>query len=224
MKRIQNSIEFLYSHFFIFFFHIICKYPERKSRLINDDDLKFDIEIAVLTETNAYCLPDIQNAICEKFQSAECSVEASPELTEPPFNFAFHALGKKIHLLPSGSMIPEDFDQISVISVRFSYLKIIYYLIEKLFSMKFWRKIDHMSRTNHTYAMHQKDVIFLVRTKISLLHDLRQYLSEIANKNKQFNQSIINIIFHDILALKNATCRLELINYLGLYYEIKNCE
>ncbi|CAG9539181.1 unnamed protein product [Cercopithifilaria johnstoni] len=61
-------------------------------------------------------LPDIQNTICEEFQNAECSVEVSPELTEPPFNFAFHALGKKIHLLPSGSMIPKDFHQISVIS------------------------------------------------------------------------------------------------------------
>ncbi|VDM91778.1 unnamed protein product [Litomosoides sigmodontis] len=62
------------------------------------------------------CLPDIQSAICEGFQSAECSVEVSPELTEPPFNFSFHALGKKIHLLPSGSAIPKGFHQISVIS------------------------------------------------------------------------------------------------------------
>ncbi|KAM3721190.1 F-box only protein [Dirofilaria immitis] len=61
-------------------------------------------------------LPDIQNAICEEFHSVECSVEASPELTEPPFNFAFHALGKKIHLLPSGSVIPKDFYQVSVVS------------------------------------------------------------------------------------------------------------
>uniref|UniRef100_A0AAF5Q050 Uncharacterized protein n=1 Tax=Wuchereria bancrofti TaxID=6293 RepID=A0AAF5Q050_WUCBA len=58
-------------------------------------------------------LPDIQNAICEEFQSAECSVEMSPELTKPPFNCAFHALGKKIHLLPSGSLIPKDFYQVS---------------------------------------------------------------------------------------------------------------
>uniref|UniRef100_A0A915Q4K2 Uncharacterized protein n=1 Tax=Setaria digitata TaxID=48799 RepID=A0A915Q4K2_9BILA len=61
-------------------------------------------------------LPDIQHAICENFQSAECSVEGSPELTESPFNFAIHSLGKKIYLLPSGSTIPKDFYQISIMS------------------------------------------------------------------------------------------------------------
>ncbi|VDK63907.1 unnamed protein product, partial [Onchocerca ochengi] len=67
-------------------------------------------------QINAYCSADVQNAICEEFESAECSVEGSPELTEPPFNFAFHALGKKIQLLPSGSVIPKDFYQVSTIS------------------------------------------------------------------------------------------------------------
>ncbi|VDO41960.1 unnamed protein product [Onchocerca flexuosa] len=54
--------------------------------------------------------------MCEEFESAECSVEGLPKLTEPPFNFAFHALGKKIQLLPAGSVIPKDFYQVSVMS------------------------------------------------------------------------------------------------------------
>uniref|UniRef100_A0A0R3RGJ1 Ras-GEF domain-containing protein n=1 Tax=Elaeophora elaphi TaxID=1147741 RepID=A0A0R3RGJ1_9BILA len=62
------------------------------------------------------CPLDIQNAICEEFEGAECSVEVSPELSEPPFNFPFHALGRKIHLLPSGSTTPKDFYQISATS------------------------------------------------------------------------------------------------------------
>ncbi|EJW76923.1 hypothetical protein WUBG_12167, partial [Wuchereria bancrofti] len=66
-----------------------------------------------ILQINAHRFTDIQNAICEEFQSAECSVEMSPELTKPPFNCAFHALGKKIHLLPSGSLIPKDFYQVS---------------------------------------------------------------------------------------------------------------
>lgn len=60
----------------------------------------------------------IQSAICEEFESAECSVGMSPELTEPPFNLAFHALGKKIYLQPSGSVIGKDFHQIAAMSVR----------------------------------------------------------------------------------------------------------
>ncbi|VDK43926.1 unnamed protein product, partial [Gongylonema pulchrum] len=62
----------------------------------------------------------VQNAVCDAFQSAECSVEVSPELTEPPFNFAFHALGKVIRLLPHGAAVPKEFYQVSSISVRYS--------------------------------------------------------------------------------------------------------
>lgn len=62
---------------------------------------------------------DVQNAVCDVFQSAECSVEVSPELTEPPFNFEFHALGKMIQLLPCSSAIPNDFYHVSSSTVRY---------------------------------------------------------------------------------------------------------
>ncbi|VDK47552.1 unnamed protein product [Anisakis simplex] len=55
----------------------------------------------------------MQDSICEYFSNVECCIEKTPCLSEPPFNFAFDNLGRKLHLLPSGTALPKDFHLIA---------------------------------------------------------------------------------------------------------------